>query len=214
MSIPTSARRIQRDRDFRLRAVQRARSARSKTGSALSGCAAKSPAIAGPHPSGHVYFSLKDANAQLDAVIWRSIFQRMRVKPQEGLEVVATGKITTFPGQVVLPDHRRADRAGGRRRADGAAGGAPQGARGRGPVRARAQAAAALSCRASIGVVTSPTGAVIRDILHRLAERFPLACAGLAGARAGRDGGGGSRRRDRRLQRAVRRRRRSRGRTC
>jgi len=53
----------------------------------------------GPHTSGHVYFSLKDAGARLDAVIWRGVFQRMRVKPEEGLEVVATGKITTFPNK-------------------------------------------------------------------------------------------------------------------
>jgi exodeoxyribonuclease VII large subunit len=53
----------------------------------------------GPHSSGHAYFSLKDANARLDAVIWRSAFLRMRVKPEEGVEVVATGKLTTFPGK-------------------------------------------------------------------------------------------------------------------
>ena len=53
----------------------------------------------GPHSSGHAYFSLKDANARLDAVIWRTAFQRLRVKPEEGLEVVATGKLTTFPGK-------------------------------------------------------------------------------------------------------------------
>jgi len=47
----------------------------------------------GPHSSGHVYFSLKDANARLDAVIWKGVFGRMRVKPEEGLEVVVTGKI-------------------------------------------------------------------------------------------------------------------------
>ena len=53
----------------------------------------------GPHSSGHVYFSLKDANARLDAVIWKGVFGRMRIKPEEGLEVVVTGKITTFPGK-------------------------------------------------------------------------------------------------------------------
>src|SRR5277367_6311549 len=50
----------------------------------------------GPHSSGHAYFCLKDAGARLDAVVWRTVFQRMRIKPEEGLEVVATGKITTF----------------------------------------------------------------------------------------------------------------------
>src|SRR5260370_3686717 len=53
----------------------------------------------GPHSSGHAYFCLKDANARLDAVIWRTAFLRMRIKPEEGLEVVATGKLTIFPGK-------------------------------------------------------------------------------------------------------------------
>ena len=53
----------------------------------------------GPHSSGHAYFCLKDANARLDAVIWRTSFVRMKVKPEEGLEVVATGRLTTFPGK-------------------------------------------------------------------------------------------------------------------
>ena len=53
----------------------------------------------GPHASGHAYFCLKDQNARLDAVIWRSTFLRLRTRPQEGLEVVATGRVTTFPGK-------------------------------------------------------------------------------------------------------------------
>ena len=53
----------------------------------------------GAHFSGHAYFSLKDAYARLDAVIWRSAFQRLKLKPEEGLEVVATGRLTTFPGK-------------------------------------------------------------------------------------------------------------------
>src|ERR1700744_3533268 len=53
----------------------------------------------GPHSSGHVYFCLKDAGARLDALIWKTTFGRMRVKPEEGLEVIVTGKITTFPGK-------------------------------------------------------------------------------------------------------------------
>ncbi|MBX3535917.1 MAG: exodeoxyribonuclease VII large subunit, partial [Xanthobacteraceae bacterium] len=52
----------------------------------------------GPHSSGHCYFSLKDDRARIEAVIWKGNFARMRVKPEEGLDVVATGKITTFPG--------------------------------------------------------------------------------------------------------------------
>ena len=53
----------------------------------------------GPHSSGHAYFSLKDTGARLDAVIWRSTLERLRVRPEEGLEVVATGRLTTFPGK-------------------------------------------------------------------------------------------------------------------
>src|SRR5919112_4156111 len=53
----------------------------------------------GPHSSGHAYFCLKDQNARIDAVIWKTTFSRLRIKPQEGLEVVAIGRITTFPGK-------------------------------------------------------------------------------------------------------------------
>src|SRR5499433_4095832 len=51
------------------------------------------------HSSGHCYLSLKDADAVLDAVIWRTTAQRMSLKPEDGLEVVCTGRITTFPGR-------------------------------------------------------------------------------------------------------------------
>ena len=53
----------------------------------------------GPHSSGHCYFALKDENAKIDAVIWKGSYYRMRFKPQEGLEVIATGKLTTYPGK-------------------------------------------------------------------------------------------------------------------
>src|SRR5262249_42079728 len=53
----------------------------------------------GPHASGHVYFSLKDESARIDAVIWRGTFNRIRFKPEEGLEVIATGRLTTYPGK-------------------------------------------------------------------------------------------------------------------
>ncbi len=49
----------------------------------------------GPHSSGHVYFALKDQTAKIDAVMWKGVFGRLRVKPEEGMEVIATGKITT-----------------------------------------------------------------------------------------------------------------------
>src|SRR6266568_6942080 len=49
----------------------------------------------GPHSSGHVYFALKDESARIDAIVWKPSFARMRIKPQEGLEVIATGRLTT-----------------------------------------------------------------------------------------------------------------------
>src|SRR5947199_10150315 len=52
----------------------------------------------GAHSSGHCYFALKDESAKIEAVIWRTTHARMRFKPQEGLEVIATGKLTTYPG--------------------------------------------------------------------------------------------------------------------
>ena len=128
----------------------------------------------GPHSSGHVYFNLKDQNACIDAVMWKTSYARLRVKPQDGLEVVATGRITTFPGkskyQIVVD---RLEPAGvgalmallEERRRKLTAAGLFESARKRElPFLPRV-----------IGVVTSPTGAVIRDILHRLADRFPRA---------------------------------------
>jgi exodeoxyribonuclease VII large subunit len=127
----------------------------------------------GPHSSGHAYFSLKDANARLDAVIWQSAFQRLRLKPEEGLEVVATGRLTTFPGkssyQIVIEALELAGVGAlmallQARRKKLAEEGLFDAARKRkAPFLPRV-----------VGVVTSPTGAVIRDILHRLADRFPV----------------------------------------
>jgi exodeoxyribonuclease VII large subunit len=127
----------------------------------------------GPHQSsGHVYFSLKDDSAKIDAIIWKGAFARMRFKPEEGMEVVATGKITTFPGsskyQIVIDSIEPAG-AGAlmalleERRKKLAAEGLFDEARKKPlPYLPRV-----------IGVITSPTGAVIRDILHRLSDRFP-----------------------------------------
>jgi len=126
----------------------------------------------GPHSSGHAYFSIKDAGARIDAVIWKGVFARLRVKPEEGLEVVATGKITTYPGkssyQIIVETIEPAGMGAlmalfeERRRRLAAEGLFDE---------ARKRAIPFLpDC---IGVVTSPTGAVIRDILHRLNERFP-----------------------------------------
>jgi len=53
----------------------------------------------GPASSGHCYFALKDEGARIDAVIWRGTFGRIKFKPEEGLEVIATGRLTTYPGR-------------------------------------------------------------------------------------------------------------------
>src|ERR1700728_1149043 len=127
----------------------------------------------GRHSSGHAYFCLKDASARLDAVIWRTTLQRMRLKPEEGLEVVATGRLTTFPGkstyQIVIDTLELAGVGAlmalleARRRKLAEEGMFDVARTRKGPFLPRV-----------IGVVTSPTGAVIRDILHRLADRFPV----------------------------------------
>jgi exodeoxyribonuclease VII large subunit len=126
----------------------------------------------GPHSSGHAYFCLKDENARIDAVIWKGSFQRMRTKPREGLEIIATGKVSTFPGkstyQLIIESIEPAGIGAlmalfeERRRRLTAEGLFDE---------ARKQLLPFLPER--IGVVTSPTGAVIRDILHRIADRFP-----------------------------------------
>src|SRR6516165_4953827 len=127
----------------------------------------------GRHSSGHAYFSLKDLGARLDAVIWRSAFQRLRFKPEEGVEVGATRQLTTFPGkssyQIVIEALELAGLGAlmallEARRKKLAEEGLFDSARKRKvPFLPRV-----------VGVVTSPTGAVIRDILHRLADRFPV----------------------------------------
>jgi exodeoxyribonuclease VII large subunit len=126
----------------------------------------------GPHSSGHCYFSLKDEGARLDAVIWRSQFARLKSKMQEGLEVIATGKITSYPGksayQIIIENIEPAGVGAlmallEERKKKLAAEGLFDTARKK-PLP---------YLPAVIGVVTSPTGAVIRDILHRLNDRFP-----------------------------------------
>src|SRR6056297_3692099 len=122
--------------------------------------------------SGHVYLDLKDDRSVLAGVIWKGVASRLSVQPEEGMEVVATGRLTTFAGQsryqIVIEDIKPA---------------------GMGTLMAmlekRRKALAAEGLFAPerkkprpflpevIGVVTSPSGAVIRDILQRLRERFP-----------------------------------------
>ena len=123
-------------------------------------------------PSGHVYFDLKDDKAVLNAVIWRPSVARLKLRPESGMEVVVTGKLTTYAGrsnyQLIVEQVELA---------------------GLGALmalleeRKKRLAAEGLFDAARkkklpflpevIGVVTSPTGAVIRDIMHRLNDRFP-----------------------------------------
>ncbi|WP_425320975.1 exodeoxyribonuclease VII large subunit [Acuticoccus sediminis] len=126
----------------------------------------------GRHSSGHAYFSLKDADATIDAVVWRGSWSKLGVKPEEGLEVIATGRLTTFPKkssyQIVVDNLEHAGLGAlmkllEERRQKLAAEGLFDEQRKRPlPLMPRV-----------IGVVTSPTGAVIRDILHRISDRFP-----------------------------------------
>ena len=126
----------------------------------------------GPHSSGHAYFTLKDDGASIDAVVWKTSMFRLRFKPEEGMEVIATGKLTTFPKsskyQIVIEQLEPAG-AGAlmalleeRRKKLTAEGLFAPERKKKLPYLPRI-----------IGVVTSPTGAVIRDILHRLNDRFP-----------------------------------------
>ncbi len=127
----------------------------------------------GPHSSGHAYFALKDDKARIDAVIWKGSFTKLKFRPEEGMEVIATGKVTTFPGsskyQIVIETLEPAG-AGAlmalleeRKRKLGAEGLFDPARKRRLPFMPKV-----------IGVVTSPTGAVIRDILHRITDRFPV----------------------------------------
>ncbi len=122
--------------------------------------------------SGHVYLDLKDDRSVLAGVIWKGVAGRLPIEPEEGMEVVATGRLTTFPGQsryqIIIEDLK------------------PAGAGAlMAMLEARKKALAAEGLFDAdrkkalpylpgvIGVVTSPSGAVIRDILHRLRDRFP-----------------------------------------
>lgn len=122
--------------------------------------------------SGHLYMSLKDEGARLDGVMWRGSVQRLAFDPEDGVEVIATGKLTTYPGrsnyQIVID------------RMEIAGEGALLALLAKTRARLEAEGLFARERKRPlpflprvIGVVTSPTGAVIRDILHRLADRFP-----------------------------------------
>lgn len=123
--------------------------------------------------SGHIYLTLKDDKAVLDGVVWRGGAARLSVRPEEGMEVICTGKITTFPGrskyQMVIEQIELAGEGAllklleDRRRKLAAEGLFDEDRKRPLPY-----------LPGVIGVVTSPTGAVIRDILHRLTDRFPV----------------------------------------
>ncbi len=124
------------------------------------------------HNNGHVYFDLKDDRACIAGVIWRSTAPRIKLKLEAGLEVVITGRLTTYPGrsqyQIIVETLEPAGLGAlmallEERKQKLAAEGLFD--------EARKQLLPFLP--AVIGVITSPTGAVIRDILHRLADRFP-----------------------------------------
>ncbi|HWE98298.1 MAG TPA: exodeoxyribonuclease VII large subunit [Caulobacteraceae bacterium] len=124
------------------------------------------------HGNGHVYLDIKDDKACIAGVIWKSGVRGLGVRPETGLEVVVTGRITTYPGrsqyQLIIETMTAAgvgallaqlERLKARLQAEGLFA----------PERRRALPA----MPSVIGVVTSPTGAVIRDILHRISERWP-----------------------------------------
>ncbi len=122
--------------------------------------------------SGHCYLSLKDERAVLDAVVWKGTMSKLAHKPQAGMEVIATGKLTTYPGsskyQLIIESIEPAGIGAlmamlEKRKKELAAEGLFDSSRKK-PLP---------FLPTTIGIITSPTGAVIRDILHRLADRFP-----------------------------------------
>ncbi|WP_297506676.1 exodeoxyribonuclease VII large subunit [uncultured Caulobacter sp.] len=124
------------------------------------------------HGNGHVYLTIKDDKAAIDGVVWKGNVRGLGVRPEHGLEVIVTGKITTYPAgsryQIVI-DSMEAAGVGAllaqleRLKAKLAAEGLFAAERKR-PLP---------SMPAVVGVITSPTGAVIRDILHRIRDRWP-----------------------------------------
>src|SRR5262245_18182742 len=123
--------------------------------------------------SGHLYFDIKDENATLNTVMWKGQAGRLPFKPEEGLEVVAEGRLSTYPGRSnyqLIADKMRPAGLGAlmqlleERRKKLAAEG----------LFAAERKKPIPFLPSVIGVVTSPTGAVIRDILHRVRDRFPV----------------------------------------
>ena len=122
--------------------------------------------------SGHVYLDLKDEKAVLNGIVWKGVASRLKIQPEQGLEVIVTGKITTYPGQSryqIIIESMEPAGVGAlmalyeeRKKKLAAEGLFEQSRKKDIPFLPK-----------TIGVVTSPTGAVIRDILHRLNDRFP-----------------------------------------
>jgi exodeoxyribonuclease VII large subunit len=127
----------------------------------------------GPHSSGHAYFALKDDKAKIDAVIWRGVMSKLRFRPEEGMEVIAQGRVTTYPGSSkyqIMIDHMEPAGVGAlmamleeRKRKLTAEGLFSDTVKRRLPFFPRV-----------VGIVTSPTGAVIRDMLAGFMERCPV----------------------------------------
>lgn len=124
------------------------------------------------HASGHVYLTLKDDRACIDGVVWKGVVRGLGVQPETGLEVIVTGKITSYPArssyQIVIESMEAA----------GAGALLAQLERLKAKLHGEglfdpARKQPIPTFPAVIGVITSPTGAVIRDILHRIAERWP-----------------------------------------
>ena len=124
------------------------------------------------HSNGHVYLTIKDERAAIDGVVWKGSVKNLSIRPQQGMEVVVTGKITTYPAgsryQMVIETMEAAgvgallaqlERLKAKLQGEGLFD------------PARKQPLPTMP--AVVGVITSPTGAVIRDILHRIRDRWP-----------------------------------------
>ncbi|AIK96906.1 exodeoxyribonuclease VII large subunit [Candidatus Paracaedibacter acanthamoebae] len=124
------------------------------------------------HTSGHIYYALKDENAVIDAVSWRGSYSNNPIQLEEGLEIIATGRVTTYPArskyQMIVESYEASGQGAllklleDRKRQLQAEG-----------LFASDRKKKIPSFPQTIGVITSPTGAVIRDILHRIEDRFP-----------------------------------------
>ncbi len=125
------------------------------------------------HASGHIYLTLKDDKAAIDGVIWKGSVRGLKAQPEQGLEVIVTGRITTYPArsgyQIVIESLEPAgvgallaqlERLKAKLAGEG--------------LFDPARKPALPQMPSVIGVITSPTGAVIRDILHRITDRWPV----------------------------------------